>query len=101
PVWFRVRGVDVPSVPDAVDPSVVSIDTTIQSGRGPFQSQGQGAGTGVVFDAAAGYIITNAHVVDGATICTVTIGSGAARDAQLVAADTNADISVLRVTDTT
>gem|GEM_PF-5182316 len=86
---------------DAVEPSVVSVDTVIESGRGPFQSQGQGAGTGVVFDASAGYIITNAHVVDGATSITVTVGSGPARDAQLVAADTNADIAVLRVTDTT
>ena len=97
---MQVAGINVAAVLKAVEPSVVSIDTVIQSGRGPFQSQGQGAGTGVVFDAAAGYIITNAHVVDGATSITVTVGSGPARDAQLVSADTTADIAVLRVTDT-
>lgn len=100
-VSLQVAGMDVAAVIKAVEPSVVSIDTVIQSGRGPFQSQGQGAGTGVVFDAAAGYIITNAHVVDGATSITVTVGSGSARTAELVSADTSADIAVLRVTDTT
>ena len=100
-VSLQVAGINVAVVLDAVEPSVVSIDTVIQSGRGPFQSQGQGAGTGVIFDASAGYILTNAHVVDSATSITVTVGSGPARDAQLVAADTNADIAVLRVTDTT
>ena len=99
-VSLQVAGINVAAVLDSVEPSVVSIDTVIQSGRGPFQSQGQGAGTGVVFDAAAGYIITNAHVVDGATSITVTVGSGPARDAQLVAADATADIAVLRVTNT-
>ncbi len=101
PVSMQVAGIDVAAVLDAVEPSVVSIDTVIESGRGPFQSQGQGAGTGVVYDASAGYIITNAHVVDGATSITVTVGNGPARDAQLVAADANADIAVLRVSDTT
>ena len=97
---MQLAGMNVAAVLKAVEPSVVSIDTVIQSGRGPFQSQGQGAGTGVVFDAAAGYIITNAHVVDGATSITVTVGGGPARDAELVSADTSADIAVLRVTDT-
>ena len=101
PVSMQIAEMNAAAVLDAVEPSVVSIDTVIQSGRGPFQSQGQGAGTGVVYDASAGYVITNAHVVDGATSITVTVGSGPARDAQLVAADTNADIAVLRVTDTT
>jgi S1-C subfamily serine protease len=100
-VSMQVTGIDVAAVLDAVEPSVVSVDTVIESSRGAFQSQGRGAGTGVVYDAAAGYIITNAHVVDGATSITVTVGSGPARDAQLVAADTNADIAVLRVTDAT
>lgn len=99
-VSLQVEGINVAAVLAAVEPSVVSIDTVIQSGRDPLQSQGEGAGTGVVFDASAGYIITNAHVIDGATSITVTVGSGPAREAQLVAADTNADIAVLRVTDT-
>jgi hypothetical protein len=48
PVSMQVAEMNVAAVLDAVEPSVVSIDTVIQSGRGPFQSQGQGAGTGVV-----------------------------------------------------
>jgi S1-C subfamily serine protease len=78
----------------------VSIDTVIKYRRGPFQGQGEGAGTGVIFDAAAGYVITNAHVVADATSITVTVGDGPAREAQLIAADTKQDVAVLQLTDT-
>jgi len=89
---------DVASVLAAVGPSVVSIETTIRVRQGPFVREGQGAGTGVVID-DAGHILTNAHVVDGATSITVTV-DGDARPATLVAADTTADIAVVHVADT-
>jgi serine protease Do len=92
--------IDVAAVLDAVEASVVSIDTVIQYSQGPFQGEGEGAGTGVVFDATAGYILTNAHVVEGATSITVTVGDGTARTATLVASDTDRDIAVLQVSDT-
>jgi putative serine protease PepD len=87
---------DVAGVVEAVSSSVVSIDTTMRVRRGPFVGEGQGAGTGVVID--DGTILTNAHVVAGATSITVTVG-GETHDATLVASDEAADIAVLHVDD--
>ena len=55
----------VAEIVDGLADSVVSIETTVELRRGPFEAEGTGAGTGVVLD--DGYIVTNAHVVDGAT----------------------------------
>jgi putative serine protease PepD len=99
-VVFTGEAMDVAAVLDRVEASVVSIDTVVQMGRGPFRGEATGAGTGVVLDADAGYVLTNAHVVDGATSITVTVGDGTARTATLVAADTTNDIAVVQVADT-
>jgi S1-C subfamily serine protease len=87
--------IDVADVVAAAEPSVVSIETTVQVRQGPYLSEGQGAGTGVVID-DLGYIITNAHVVADATSITVT-ADGVAREAALVGAYTAGDIAVLQV----
>jgi S1-C subfamily serine protease len=91
---------DVAGVLSAVQASVVSIETTVTVRQGPFESHGTGAGTGVVLD-TGGHILTNAHVVEGATSITVTVpGDDTPREAELVAADESTDIAVLRVSDT-
>ena len=97
-VGFEAENINVAAALSAVKASVVSIDTTITVSRGPFSGQSQGAGTGVVLD-ASGLIVTNAHVVDGATSIKVTVGDGAQRTATLVATDTTHDIAVLHVDD--
>lgn len=99
-VVFDGTTMDVASVLARVEASVVSIDTVVQVGRGPFRGEGTGAGTGVVLDAAGGYVLTNAHVVDGATSITVTVGDGSPRTATVVAADTTNDIAVVHLDDT-
>lgn len=94
-------GLDVSAVLSQVQASVVSVDTTIRTRQGPFVSQGEGAGSGIIID-DQGHILTNAHVVEGATSITVTLnGETTARTATLVAADTSADLAVLRVDDPT
>ncbi len=66
----------VAEIVDGLADSVVSIETTVSYRRGPFEAEGTGAGTGVVLD--DGYIVTNAHVVDGASEVEVTVpGTGA------------------------
>ncbi len=99
-VVFAGDTMDVAAVLDQVEASVVSIDTVVEVGRGPFRGEATGAGTGVVIDADDGYIITNAHVVDGATSITVTVGEGSPRTATLVASDASNDIAVLQLADT-
>lgn len=89
---------DVAGVVAAVQQSVVSIETTVVTRQGPFGAEGEGAGTGIVLD--DGYVLTNAHVVEGATDISVTVpGDDEPRAAELVAADSEADIAVLHVTD--
>lgn len=86
--------VDVPSLVDAVAPSVVSIQT---EAPGPFGAGRTGAGTGIVLS-ADGEILTNAHVVDGAATIRVTItGEARSRDAELVGLDRANDLALLRV----
>ncbi|RPI24879.1 MAG: trypsin [Actinobacteria bacterium] len=91
--------IDVAAIIAAVEPSVVSIETTMVVERGPFRGQATGAGTGIVID-DQGTILTNAHVVEGATEITVTLdGDDQPRVAELVASDASSDIAVLRVAD--
>ncbi len=85
------------AVLSVVEPSVVSIETVIQSGRGRGAIEGTGAGTGIIFD-AEGHVLTNAHVIEGATSITVTIGDDV-RTATVVGSDTGADIAVLLLDD--
>ena len=90
---------DVAAALDQVKASVVSIETTIQARQGRRVVEGQGAGTGVVID-ERGDIVTNAHVVDGATSVKVTVpGDATPRSAKVVATDPTADIAVLHVDD--
>ncbi len=90
---------DVAAVLDHLAASVVSIETTVQARQGPFLTEGEGAGTGIVID-DEGTILTNAHVVEGATEITVALdGDDEPRSATLIASDASADIAVLQVDD--
>ncbi len=73
-----------------VGPSVVSLSV---GRRGRF---GQGAGSGVVI-APDGYILTNAHVVDGAGRVEVTFDDGKTLQARPVGGDRATDLAVVRV----
>jgi serine protease Do len=65
------------------------------------QSQGgqrmvQGSGSGFVV-AADGYVVTNAHVVDGAEEVTVTFDDGTTHDAEVRGVDAKTDLAVLKI----
>jgi Do/DeqQ family serine protease len=64
---------------------------------GPRERQFQSAGSGVIFDARNGYIVTNAHVVDNATEITVTLQDGRDLTATVVGSDIPSDVAVLKV----
>src|SRR5215831_8422350 len=59
----------------------------------PFQS----AGSGVIFDAKNGYIVTNAHVVENSNEITVTLQDGRDLKAEILGSDAPSDVAVLRV----
>ena len=85
-------------VADLVSPSVVVITTEqVVYSQWSWYGQNQvesGAGSGVIIS-SDGYILTCAHVVDGASTITVTIGD---KDytATLVGEDTTSDIAVIK-----
>lgn len=88
---------DVAGVVDAVGPAVVAISTESTPGTGFGGRTAAGAGTGVVIS-ADGEILTNAHVVDGATTIHVRLASESqSREAEFVGADPANDLALLRV----
>jgi putative serine protease PepD len=77
--------------------SVVEIVTTSNGGRTPFgQQSSQAEGTGWVYD-DSGHIVTNAHVVDGASSAKITFSDGSTATANVVGSDTSTDLAVLKV----
>jgi len=83
------EGLPVRAVVDAVGPSVVTISADLVQGRS--------VGSGIVL-AADGEILTNAHVVNGATEIRVRLpGETEPMPARLVAADAGNDLALLRV----
>ena len=65
--------------------------------RAPQQRRRGGAGSGVIVDAGAGYILTNHHVVDDAEEIRVTLLDRREFDAELVGGDEKTDIAVLKI----
>ncbi|MFW6339542.1 MAG: Do family serine endopeptidase [Wenzhouxiangella sp.] len=54
-------------------------------------------GSGVIVDAKAGHILTNNHVIDGADDIAVTLQDGREYAAELVGADHETDLAVIRI----
>ena len=84
---------DVAKVLDHMAASVVTISADVDSQFG----EGQSTGTGVILS-ADGEILTNAHVVDGATEIRVRLaGETEPREARLLASDPGNDLALLRM----
>lgn len=81
----------VQAVAQKVDPALVDIDTVLGA------QNGEAAGTGIVIS-SDGVILTNNHVVAGATAITVTdIGNQKQYQAAVVGFDRTQDIAVLKL----
>lgn len=76
----------------AVNPSVVNIQIT--ESYGPSYISGEGSG--FVWD-MEGYIVTNNHVVENASMITVVFSDGTSADAKLVGNDPESDLAVIKV----
>ena len=79
------------------DPGVVTIQsrTTSTSGGGR-RVVSEGLGTGFVYD-VAGLVLTNNHVIEGATDITVQFAGGESAKASVKGADRHTDIAVLEL----
>lgn len=59
----------------------------------------RGLGSGVIIDAEKGYVVTNNHVIDGASEILVTLKDGEQFDAEVIGTDANSDIALLKIKD--
>ena len=84
---------DVSSIAAKVDPGLVDIDTVLG-----FQEE-EAAGTGIVLT-SSGEVLTNNHVINGATAISVRdIANGKAYSATVVGYDTTKDVAILQLND--
>lgn len=91
------QGNPIPDIVDAVGPSVVGI-LNYGEGRDGKDEEDllQGMGSGFIIS-SQGYILTNAHVVEGAKSLAVTLSDGEEIDAELVGIDEISDVAVVKV----
>src|SRR6266480_5999211 len=76
------------SVAAKVKPTIVEVYVTL--------AKGAALGSGVIVD-SRGYIVTNNHVVSGATTIQVILSNGTKEAAQLAGADAAYDLAVLKI----
>ena len=94
-----------------VTPSVVSVHSK-QRIRNPFADNpvfrrmypniplerfNESLGSGVIVDAQRGYVLTNHHVIEGATEVSVTLADGRTLKAEFVGSDADTDVALMRI----
>lgn len=96
----RDRSRNVLSFADKLEPvlpSVVRIGKLNANKEG--NAQLSGIGSGAVIDAQNGFIITNAHVVEGGEAFVVSVLDGRVVEAKLIGIDTATDIAIVQAND--
>ncbi|MEU6553152.1 trypsin-like peptidase domain-containing protein [Streptomyces sp. NPDC046915] len=79
---------DVAAIAAAVSPSVVEINATL--------SNGSSTGSGVIIT-SGGEIVTNNHVISGASSIKVTTSDGKSYTAQVVGTDSSKDLALIKL----
>ncbi len=76
--------------------STVGITTSITTNYWGFETTQAASGSGFILT-ADGYVLTNYHVIEGASSVSVTLYDGTAYDAEVIGYDESNDIAVLKV----
>src|SRR5919109_4161804 len=93
----NTTGFSVADIYNQTHKGVVEITVTTQSTPTPLGEQAQRAqGSGFVYD-DQGHIITNDHVVEGATSISVRFWNGQTYNAEVVGTDASTDLAVIKV----
>jgi len=92
--WYTSPVVDVA---DKVLPSIVMIKNKVNINRGFMtQSMDKGTGSGIIYR-EDGYIITNQHVIDGASEIIVTLHDGKEYKGRVLGQDARTDLAVIKI----
>ena len=111
--FFSGSGMSVPEIAEKVGPSCVGVINKTKvtprryydpfTGRSYYTSDPnsdelveQGSGSGIIIR-EDGYIVTNQHVVEGATELSIVLNTGDEFTAKLVGADAKSDLAVLKI----
>ena len=111
-----VAGQPLPSLAPMLErtmPAVVSINTKqVVRVRNPFfddpvfrrlfpqvpaERINESLGSGVIIDAAKGYVLTNHHVIDNADDVQVTLADGRSFSAEFLGSDADTDVALIRI----
>jgi putative serine protease PepD len=94
----NTTGLSVSGIYQRTQKGVVEITVTTSQSTNPFggQQTQQAQGSGFVYD-SNGRIITNQHVVEGATSISVRFWNGKTYKAELVGSDPSTDLAVIKV----
>ncbi len=116
PFFGAEAGTEMPSLApmlDKVTPAVVNINVAgnrevrqrVPDAFQQFFGQGEmrrsqpfrGLGSGVIIDAAKGYVVTNSHVINQADEIQVTLKDGRTFEAKKIGEDPDSDIALLQI----
>lgn len=94
----NVESSDVPRsavtmVAESIGPAVVGISNKAE---GFFGEVDNGSGSGIIFD-NRGYIVTNYHVIEGASSVNVKLPTGKVLAAKYIGADPRSDLAVIKI----
>ncbi len=98
----KPTGTTVADIYKRVGPGVAFIQARVQTSGAALipgfdaPQQGVATGSGLALD-SSGYVLTNAHVVEGAKSVTVQFGKQDAVDGKVVGSDPSTDLAVLKV----
>lgn len=81
-----------------VGPAVVGITSTVNNIYSIFNTSttSEGTGSGIIIS-SDGYIVTNNHVIDGASAVKVTLNTGTEYEAKVIGSDSKTDLAVLKI----
>lgn len=97
------KDLSVIDIAKKVSPAVVGITATVSGSTNPFGFQvggGDNEGSGIIFS-EDGFIVTNYHVIEGATTIKVILNNKKEVKAKVVNYDSANDLAVIKITDKT
>ena len=83
-------------IAERVAPAVVGIQNKVVYNGFVTRTVNQGSGSGIIIS-EDGYIVTNYHVIEGASDVTVILNTGEEYKAKLVGKDSKTDIAVIKI----